>query len=155
MSAVLSLADPQLLHILRVIPEQMLLGDTSILPPDNGRHGHLDLLACRRNRLSIRECHWLREGRLHDSCCDGPLSGAERNRMRSDSGVWRVVKQTVDIGHVRLDAFSCSPVWKYHLHSRAMNLSKQLHVFPLTIRLKVELIESLQIGLNLIVLSFL
>lgn len=53
------------------------------------------------------------------------------------------------------DALSCSSVWKYHLHIKTMNISKQLHVFSFAVGLKVELIESLQIGLNLIVLSFL
>jgi hypothetical protein len=49
----------------------------------------------------------------------------------------------------------CSSLEKDHLHVRAMNLSKQLHVFPFTVGLTIELIESLQIRLNLIRFTFL
>ena len=43
---------------------------------------------------------------------------------------------------------------EYHLHIGAMELLKQLHVCPSVVSLKAQLIESFQLGLYLIVLSF-
>jgi hypothetical protein len=72
--------------------------------------------------------------------------------MCGDAIVRGAVKDIIDVVDVLIDAFGGSPVGEHNFHIRAMDFSKQFHVFPLAIGLEIQLIESLQMGLNLVAL---